>query len=160
MNKGCMTDLASLHKRMMQQREAALTGNTPSFEDCEQLVCDVMRALKQSENQLEAEHQRADMLATQLEIAVERSGLNFERAMKAEHPPEGEYWYLVSWGASSGIRGTTEVFLGFPWAKGDLLLVIDIIKKGNPDVRGVTIAGVYPIMPPRQRPGINAENGE
>lgn len=54
------TDIKELRERMMQQREAALTGNTPSFEDCELLVCDLLRALTLSNKQLEAERQRAD----------------------------------------------------------------------------------------------------
>lgn len=56
------TDVKALRERMMQHREAALTGNTPSFEDCELLVCDLLRALTLSNKQLEAERQRVDEL--------------------------------------------------------------------------------------------------
>lgn len=54
------TDIKALRERMMQQREAALTGNAPRFEDCELLVCDLLRALTLSNKQLEAERHRAD----------------------------------------------------------------------------------------------------
>lgn len=144
------TDIKALSERMMQQREAALAGKEPSFEDCEQLVCDVLRALRLSISQLEVQRQRGDMLATQLDIAAERSGINFDRAIKAEQALVTEHWYLVSWDASSGTRGTTEVFFGLPWAKGDISLAIEIIERYNPDIRGVTISGVFPIAPPRQ----------
>lgn len=54
------TDIKALSYRMMQQREAALTGNTPSFEDCELLVCDLLRALTLSNKKLEAERQQRE----------------------------------------------------------------------------------------------------
>lgn len=57
-------DIEALRERLMKQREAALTGNEPSFEETEELTCDVMSALRSSLSQLEAERQRADELAS------------------------------------------------------------------------------------------------
>lgn len=78
------TDVKALRERMMQHREAALTGNTPSFEDCELLVCDLLRALTLSNKQLEAERQRADDADARIVELEKGEKYWFEEFKKAE----------------------------------------------------------------------------
>lgn len=78
------TDVKALRERMMQQREAALTGNTPSFEDCELLVCDLLRALTLSNKQLEAERQRSDAVPDHVITIVNQQTEILELTERAE----------------------------------------------------------------------------
>lgn len=77
------TDIKALRERMMQQREAALTGNAPSFEDCELLACDLLRALTISNKQLEAERQRADDADARIFVLEKGEKYWFEEFKKA-----------------------------------------------------------------------------
>jgi hypothetical protein len=79
------TNIDALRERMMQQREAELTGKTPTFEECELLVCDLLRALTLSNNQLEAERQRTCEMTEQYldrNSALSSAALRYEKAEK------------------------------------------------------------------------------